>query len=604
MQRLCAPFIEPCQSNPGEGVTERASRAYGEGVARPPVSPRALAAARGDEPADLLIVGGRVLCPLTREWARADLAIADSCVVGWGARDAREVLDVAGAAVTAGFVDAHMHLESTKLWVDELVRAVLPLGTTAVACDPHEIANVLGVEGVRAVVAAAATMPFTFGVAASSCVPASPLETSGARFTAREVAELLDQPGAIGVAEVMNYPGVVAGDPGVRDIVLAAGWRSVDGHAPGLTGRTLDAYLAGGIESDHESSVAGEALEKRRKGMWVFLRQGSASQDLVALLPVVRRHGSLATAFCTDDREPDLLLREGHVNHCVRLAVAGGVSEIDALLMATWFPARFHHLHRLGDLGPGHQADLCVFDRLEGVRPSLVLQAGSVVAEAGRLRPGVVPDAPAPPLLRDTMHLGSLPGPDDLVAPVPPSGRVRAIGVAPRTLRTTSEVVDLADPAVDLAHIAVVERHHRTGRVGLAYVTGFGLRQGALASTVSHDAHNVIGLAARDDGGPADLAVAVARLAELGGGQVVVGDGTVLAELPLPLAGLMSDQPVATVAAGMEALERAAAGLGVALPAPFMALSFLGLSVIPELRCTDLGLIDVNAFAPVPVAAP
>ncbi|MDO8364134.1 MAG: amidohydrolase family protein, partial [Actinomycetota bacterium] len=253
-------------------------------MARPPVSLRALAVARGDEPADLLLRGGRVFAPATREWVATDLAIADGVVAGWGTRDAHEVLDVQGAAVTAGFIDAHMHLESTKLWIDRFVRGVLPWGTTAVACDPHEIANVLGMPGVLALIDAAARMPFTFGVAASSCVPASRFESAAARFTATEVQTLIRQHGAMGVAEVMNFPGVVGGDPAIRDIIAAAGWRRVDGHAPGLTGRALDAYLAAGVESDHESSALDEAHEKRQKSMWVFLRQGSASQDLLTLL--------------------------------------------------------------------------------------------------------------------------------------------------------------------------------------------------------------------------------------------------------------------------------------------------------------------------------
>ncbi|MGB8860369.1 MAG: adenine deaminase C-terminal domain-containing protein [Ilumatobacteraceae bacterium] len=573
-------------------------------MARPPVSSRALAAARGDEPADLLLRGGRVFAPATREWVATDLAIADGVVVGWGAREARETLDVDGAALTAGFIDAHMHLESTKLWIDRFVRGVLPWGTTAVACDPHEIANVLGMPGVLALIDAAADMPFTFGVAASSCVPASKFESSAAAFTATDVRRLIEQHGAIGVAEVMNFPGVIGGDPAIREIIAAAGWRRVDGHAPGLTGRALDAYLAAGVESDHESAELAEAHEKRQKSMWVFLRHGSASQDLVTLLPSVLQHGSACTAFCTDDREPDVLRRHGHVNYCAQLAVAAGLSESDALLMATFHPATYHNFFHLGSLGPGFQADVCVFDELGSWKPAMVFQKGALVARAGHVVEHVVPHSAPPAMYFDSMHLHHLPSPAELDLADPPSGRARVIGVLPRSIRTTSRIVDLRDPANDVARIAVLERHAASGRIGLGFVSGFGLHSGAIASTVAHDAHNVMVVGARDGGGPADMAVAVARLAELGGGQVVVAQGRVVAELALPLGGLMSDRPLDEVADGLEAVVHAAAAIGVTLPAPFMALSFLGLSVLPDLRITDRGLVDVNAFTTTSVAVP
>ena len=297
-------------------------------MARPQATPRALAVARGDEPADTLITGGRVFADATREWVDTSLALADGVIAGWGEREAAEVIDVDGAALTPGFVDAHMHLESTKLWIDEFVATVLPAGTTAVAADPHELANVLGVPGILALMEAAAPLPFTFAVYASSCVPASPFESAGATLDATDIAELITRHGARGVAEVMNFPGVIAGDEEMLARVAVAGGLRVDGHSPGVSGRLLDAYLAAGVESDHESTVLAEAEEKRRKGMWVFLRQGSASQNLVDLAPSIVAHGTDQAAFCTDDREPDTLRRLGHVNDCARLAVASGISEI------------------------------------------------------------------------------------------------------------------------------------------------------------------------------------------------------------------------------------------------------------------------------------
>lgn len=571
-------------------------------MARPPVSLHALAAARGDVPADILLKGGRVLSPATREWVTTDLAIADGVVVGWGERDAHEIINVDGASLVAGFVDAHMHLESSKLWVDEYVKAVLPNGTTAVAADPHEIANVAGLEGIRALVDAAEKMPFTFGIAASSCVPASPFESAGAAFSAADVKTIIDELGAIGVAEVMNYPAVINGDPMFRDIIASAGWRKVDGHAPGLRGRALDAYLAAGIESDHECFALDEAHEKRQKGMWVFLRQGSVCQDLLELLPTVLSHGPMCTAFCSDDREPDLLRDEGHINHCLRLAVAGGLNEIDALIVASFLPAMYHNFFHLGQLGPGYQADVAVFDTLQGFKPSLVLQRGKVVARSGVIEPGAVPVLEAPQSLYNRVRLHHVPSAAELTIDEPTNGRARVIGVTSKTVRTKSLILDVSDAANDIARIAVVERHKATGRIGLAYVSGYGIERGAIASTVAHDAHNIMVVGARDASGPADMSVAIARVAEMGGGQVVVVDGKVVAEVALPIAGLMSPKTLLEVADEIDRVVEAARELGITLDAPFMALSFLGLSVIPDLRITDLGLIDVNKFAVVPVS--
>ncbi|HEY3844625.1 MAG TPA: adenine deaminase [Acidimicrobiales bacterium] len=572
-------------------------------MARAPSSPHILAVARGDAPADLLLRSARVLSPSTREWVSTDLAIADGVVAGWGRREAREVIDLDGAAVTAGFVDAHMHLESTKLWIDEFVRTVLPLGTTAVAADPHEVANVFGIPGVVALIQAARVLPFTFGVCASSCVPASPFESPGAELFAADVAALQDDYSAIGVAEVMNFPGVVAGDPEMLARIATAGRRRVDGHAPGLSGPRLDAYLAAGVESDHECTVLDEAEEKRRKGMWIFIRQGSASQNLRDLIPTVLAHGTDHVALCSDDREPDTLLEEGHLNDCVQLAVDAGVSEIDALLLATINPAEYHGFTELGALGPGYQADLLCFDTLAGFRPSLVFQRGRLVARDGAVLPGAVADSPVPAFMLGSVHLPTPPPAAALDYPVRPGARVRTIGVRDGSLTTTSLITDPSDPRAGVARLAVVERHHLTGRIGLGWVHGLGLRRGALASTVGHDAHNVMVAGTSSAQGPVAMAAAIARLAELGGGQVAVDDqGKVLAELALPIGGLMSDRPAPEVAAGLHHLVEAARSLGTTIHAPFMHMSFLGLSVIPELRLTDQGLVDVGKFELVPVA--
>jgi adenine deaminase len=563
-----------------------------------------LAVARGDEPADLVIKGGRVFVPGTREWVRTDLAVADGVIAGWGMREARDVVEVDGASLTAAFIDPHMHLESTKLWVDEFVRTVLPHGTTAVAADPHEIANVFGVPGVVAFADATCGLPFTFGICASSCVPASPFESPGAELGPAELKELLEVHGALGIAEVMNVRGVINGDPEVLAKIAAAGSRRVDGHAPGILGRQLDAYLVAGVESDHECTDLDEAEEKRRKGMWIFVREGSASRNLSALIATVSLHGTDRVALCTDDREPDTLLRDGHVNDCVRLAVAAGVKLEDALVLATSNPAEYHHFDHLGWLAPGYQADVLCFDDMTTFEPARVWQAGRLVATNGRVVPGAVPDVPTPDWMLHSVHLGHNPGPGSFDLAPPAGGRARVIGTEPRSLSTKDVVMDVTGPGLDVARIAVVERHRGTGRIGLGYVTGFGLERGAIASTVAHDAHNCMVVGARDGSGPKEMAAGVARLAEIGGGQVALLDGRVIGEVPLPIGGLMSNKSATEVAQELRHLTQVVArALGVTLEAPFMQLSFLGLSVIPELRITDRGLVDVMTFSLTDVGA-
>jgi adenine deaminase len=535
---------------------------------------------------------------------KTDLAIAGSTIAGWGPREARETVDVSGAALTPGFVDAHMHLESTKLWIDEFVRTVLPHGTTAVAADPHELANVFGVPGVLALAKASGQVPFTFGISAPSCVPASHFESPWAELGAAELTELLDQHGAIGIAEFMNFPSVLNGDPAALAKIATAGNKRVDGHAPGLCGRQLDAYLAAGVESDHECTELEEAEEKRHKGMWLFIREGSASRNLDALIATVLLHGTARIALCTDDREPDTLLHSGHINDCVRLAVAAGVSTEDALVMVTSNPAEYHRFDHLGWLAPGYQADVLCFDDLPSFEPARVWQAGKLVASDGTIVPGAVPKADVPDWMRKSVHLATPPGPSAFDRPLPAGGHARVIGIESRSLTTRNLVLDVANPSTEVARIAVVERHHETGRIGLGYVHGFGLSHGAIASTVAHDAHNCMVVGALDASGPSDMSVAVARLAEIGGGQVAVRDGKVLAEVHLPIGGLMSDGDIQDVAAEVRQLADVAShGLGVTIDSPFMQLSFLGLSVLPELRITDKGLVDVMQFALVDVEA-
>ena len=556
---------------------------------------RRLAVARGDEPADLVIRGGRVLSVFTREWLETDVAIADGFIAGLGDYEGRETLDASGRWVVPGFVDAHMHLESSKLLVDEFARLVLPLGTTAVVADPHEIANVLGTDGVHWLLDACDEVPLDVYVMASSCVPASRFESPRRELTPGDLEGLLRRRRVIGLAEMMNFPGVIAGDERELAKLRLDGASHVDGHAPGVLGKQLNAYAASGIRSDHEAYSAEEGRQRLRAGMWLLIREASAARNLHALLPVVREFGPARIAFCTDDREPEHIVDEGHINSMVRASVEQGIAPEDALVMASRNGASWHGLSHLGAIAPGYQADLLVLPDLERFEPELVLKRGLPVGEIER--PAV------PEWVKHTVRAAPTSTGDFALRSA--GGRVRVIGVVPDQIVTESLVEEptmrdgqvVADAERDLAKIAVVERHLGTGRIGLGLVRGFGLRDGALASTIAHDAHNIVAVGMNDD----DLQRAVARLVELGGGIVVVSDGEVRAELPLPVAGLLSDRPLAEVVAASRACVEAARGLGCTLPSPFQSLAFLALSVIPSLKITDYGLVDVDAFELVPL---
>jgi len=556
---------------------------------------RRLAVARGDEPADLVVRGGRVLSVFTREWLETDVAIADGFVAGLGDYEGKETLEASGRWVVPGFVDAHMHLESSKLLVDEFARLVLPLGTTAVVADPHEIANVLGTDGVHWLLDACDEVPLDVFVMASSCVPASQFESPRRELTPGDLEGLLRRRRVIGLAEMMNFPGVIAGDERELAKLRLDGASHVDGHAPGVLGKQLNAYAASGIRSDHEAYSAEEGRQRLRAGMWLLIREASAARNLEALLPVVREFGPARIAFCTDDREPEHIVDEGHVNSMVRASVAQGIAPEDALVMASHNGATWHGLAQLGAIAPGYQADLLLLPDLERFEPELVLKRGRPVGEIAR--------AAVPEWVKHTVRAAPTSSSDFVLGS--PGGQVRVIGVVPDQIVTDALVEEptvrdgqvVADTERDLAKIAVVERHLGTGRIGLGLVRGFGLSEGALASTIAHDAHNIVAVGMSDD----DLQRAVERLFELGGGIVVVSEGEVRAELPLPVAGLLSDRPLAEVVAASRACVEAARGLGCTLPSPFQSLAFLALSVIPSLKITDHGLVDVDAFRLVPL---
>jgi adenine deaminase len=553
-----------------------------------------MAVARGDEPADLVLAGGHVLSVFTKEWLDVDVAVVDGHVVGLGRYEGREKLDVSGKYLVPGFIDAHMHIESSKLMLDEFSRAVLAHGTTAVVADPHEVANVLGTDGIHWLLDCCDNVPLDVFVMASSCVPASSFESPRRPFTPGDIESLLRRHRTIGVAEMMNFPGVIAGAESELAKLQTRLTDHVDGHAPGVRGPRLNAYLAAGIRSDHESTTFEEALEKRRLGMWVMLREATGARNLKDLLPLVKQYGTNQCMFCTDDREPDFIVEEGHINQMVRVAVEEGVSPEDAVVMATINPAMYHRLWRLGAVAPGYQADILVLDDLKSFRPSLVLKRGA---------PPLFTRLDVPEWVRQTVNLG----PVDEASFHIPSGpkKIRVIRVIPAQLLTGVDTVEpcvrdgelVADPSHDLVKIAVLERHHATGRVGLGFATNVGLKRGAFASTVAHDAHNVVVLGVDDR----DMAACAARLAEIGGGIVIAEGGKAVEELPLPIAGLMSDRPLAEVHERLRSMERRLVAMGSTMASPFMTLSFLALSVIPELKITDRGLVDVGRFELVPL---
>src|SRR3954468_803671 len=557
---------------------------------------RRLAVARGDEIADVVIEGGKVFSVFTREWLETEIASGGGYVAGLGEYAGKEVVHARGRYVVPGLIDAHMHLETVKLLVDEFARLVLPMGTTTVVADPHEIANVLGTDGIHWLADVADEVPLDIFFMASSCVPASKFESPRRGFTLGDLQGLLRRRRGIGLAEMMTSPGVVAGAPHELD-KLGLESSHVDGHAPGLLGPGLQAYAAAGIRSDHECYTAEEGRERLRAGMWVLMREATAARNLEALVPLVAEFGPHRLALCTDDREPEHIAEEGHMTSVVRRAVELGVSPEDALVMATLNPALWHGLKEYGAVAPGYVADLLLLPDLESFQPDTVLKRGAPVEEFPR------PDVPE--WVKHTVRVAPTAS-NDFAIPWE-GGTARVIGliegqIVTDALQEEPKVEDefvVADTERDLVKIAVLERHLGTGRIGLGLVHGFGLERGALATSLAHDAHNIV-VVGVDEG---DMARAVGRLAEIGGGLVVIADRGVQAELPLPVAGILSDAPYEEVVELSEACVAAARELGCTFPAPFQTLSFLALSVIPKLKITDRGLVDVEAFELVALAS-
>lgn len=574
---------------------------------------RLVDAALGRISSDLVIKSAKLVNVNTAEIEEhVDIAVKDGRIalvgdashcVGKGTK----VIKARGGYFAPGLLDAHIHVESSMVTLTQFARAVLPRGTTAVFVDPHEIANVLGLRGIMLLIEEGKKLPLKVFVEISSCVPAAPgLETTGAELGLKEIASAMKLRNVVGLAEVMNFPGVLAGDEKVHRKIAAArnAGKVVEGHAPGLVGRELAAYISAGVRSDHESFTEKEAVEKLRRGMKLEVREGSAAKNLSTLIkPILKleldmRHCLLAT----DDRHPYDLLREGHMDHVVRRAIEEGVDPIKAIQMATINTADHFGISDIGDLSPGKIADILVVEDLEKFEVKKVFANGRLVAENGKLRLTLRQRA-YPKFVKNSVRLKKKITTSDFVVKSPLAlGRVnvRVIGVVEGEIVTEHKILSLKvkngevmpDLARDVMRVAVFERHRRTGNIGLGFVRGFGMKRGALASSVGHDAHNitVVGV------DPEDMAVAVNEVVRCGGGQVAVLKGSPIAKVELPIAGLMSDRSVQTVSTQLEMLHRVAKRCGVKLKSPFMAMSFLPLVVIPRLRITDKGLVDVEKF--------
>jgi adenine deaminase len=561
-------------------------------------------AALGERKVDLLIKNGRVVNVFSGQIERKDVAIFGGKIVGFGKYAAKKTVNVRGDFLCPGLIDGHVHIESSMVTIPQFAQAVLPNGTTSVVIDPHEIANVMGLRGIRFMLASARGVPLNVFIMAPSCVPATHMETSGAVLRATEIKSLLKEPGVIGLAEMMNFPGVIYRDPEVLKKIEQAKGKRIDGHAPLLSGKLLNAYLTAGIRSDHECTALKEAKEKLASGVWVMIREGSTARNLRDLLPLVTPKNSRRLLFVTDDRHPKELLKEGHIDSIVREAIRLGTDPILAIQMATLNPAEYFRLDDLGAIAPGYRADLITFDHLGRFQIKKVFKDGVLVAEDGKMvsRPIGVSSL-LKKGVQSSVRIKDVKSGAFVIRSDQPLAKVIQLILDQIVTKKVMKKIVLKDGVAlpntkeDILKIAVMERHRATGNAGIGFVQGFGLKRGAIGSSVAHDSHNLVIVGTNDE----DMLQAVMAIKKMGGGLAAVSEGKALAFLPLPIAGLMTDAPVSEVHLQMEALHKAAKSLGCNLPDPFMTLSFLSLPVIPELKITDKGLVDVNQFRIVPI---
>ena len=547
---------------------------------------RLISVAKGELPADLLLANAKIINVFTGEIEDGNIAICGDRIAGVGDYQAKEVVDVGGRYIAPGLINGHIHPESSMLDIGQYARAVVSHGTTSLVTDLHEIANVCGVEGIKYILNRARRLPFNLFLMAPSCVPATNLESSGATLGPEEIRQILGWKECLGLGEVMNFPGVISGDEAVLKKIEFARGKIIDGHAPGLGGKALSAYIAAGIYSDHESVSLDEAKEKLRQGMFIMLREGSSEKNLEALLPLVTDKSWPRCMFVVDDRSAADLLRDGDIDAVVRKAIQLGLDPVRAIQLATINTAGYFRREGLGGIAPGYFADLIVLGDLPKLRIDMVFYKGKLVAEEGKplFSPPTTDQG-----LTDSVNIK----PFNIDRLKPTSGGTEpVIEVVPGqiiTRKRMEKIKTIPDIGRDILKLVVVERHRATGNIGVGLVSGFGLKRGALASSIAHDSHNIIAVGTNDE----DIFAAVKEIERLRGGLVAAGGGKVLASLALPVAGLLSDEPLETVVNKLEGLEKVAVELGAKLPSPFATLSFLALPVIPAIRLTDRGVVEL-----------
>jgi len=557
--------------------------------------PDLIAVARGDRPADLLLKNASIVNVFTSSIEESSVAVYGGRIAGIGDyTEAGEVIDLKGAFLSPGFINGHIHIESSMLHPAHYARTVVPHGVTSISTDLHEITNVSGIAGIRFVMNCARSLPLDFFFQAASCVPATHMETSGASIAASDIRRLLKWKNNIGLGEMMNYPGVINAFQPVIDEIDAAAGHVIAGHAPGLRGKPLNAYVSAGIYSDHENSELEESREKLSRGLYLMIREGTSEKNLEELIWLITDKTWHRCMFVVDDRSCSDLLRDGDVDAVVRRAIAMGLDPIRAIQLVTLNPAEYFRLHDLGRIAPGSRANLVTINNLEKMDIDRVFYNGKLAAQGGRYLGSASVKTPSH-LMKSVNYKPFKPAALELVAR---NDLFPVIEIVPGQIVTRKQMVKIGrgkfqpDTARDLLKAVVVERHRATGNIGLGIVRGFGLKEGAIASTVAHDSHNIVAVGVSDQ----DIMAAVEAVREMQGGLVVCRDGKPIARLPLPICGLLSPDPAEEVSAQFESLERVAAGLGKLPPAPFALLSFIALPVIPELRLTDMGIVDVIQF--------
>jgi len=551
--------------------------------------------ARGEEKADLLLKKGKIINVFSGEIYTSDVAIYKDTIVGLGeGYSAVNEIDISGCYLSPGFMDGHIHLESSMVKISEFARTVVPIGTTSVIIDPHEIANVLGLEGIRYMLESSKYNPLNIFMMLPSCVPASSLGTSGANLSVNDLFPLLDEKWVLGLGEMMNFPGVLNQIPEVLDKIVVSSKKCIDGHAPNLSGKDLCAYISAQIRSDHECTTVEEAKGKLRLGMYIMLREGSVTRNLIDLLPLINPDNSRRCFFCCDDRHPKDLIEEGHINYIIKTSIKKGIDPVTAIRMATLNTAEYFRLRNLGAIAPGYVADLVVFDNFRDFNILKVFNNGKLVAESGELLE--LSPKPLEVSIRGSINIKWL-YPEDFSIPVK-GNKCRVIKITPGQIITEEniEVPKIEDGFVvsdtkrDILKISVVERHHASEKVSVGLVKGIGLKKGALGSSVAHDSHNIIIVGTNDK----DMLNVGAAISKMGGGLAISVDEKIVDSLPLPIAGLMSDRPLLEVKENLDSIYKTAKNLGVTVDNPFMSIAFLSLEVAPHLKITNKGLVDVN----------